>query len=294
MTYIVAYDLGTGGNKASLYDAEGSCLAEVFIAYPTHYPRAGWHEQRPEDWWRAVVESTHLLIQKAGINTAEIIACGISGHSLGVVPLDRHGRLLRDSTPIWSDARAVAQAQKMFAVVPEEQWYMTTGNGFPAPLYACFKAMWYRDHEPEMFAQIAHLIGTKDYINYQLTGCISTDYSYASGCGVYDLAAWKYSPELLAASGLAEGLFPEPVASTQIIGTLTAQAAHELGLPRSLQVVSGGVDNSCMALGARNIGEGRVYNSQGSSSWIAVTSRKAAAGCAHPPVCVYACHSRLF
>ncbi|HMN60047.1 MAG TPA: FGGY-family carbohydrate kinase [Anaerolinea sp.] len=274
MDYLIAYDLGTGGNKASLYDADGACLAEVFIAYPTTYPRAGWHEQRPEDWWQAVVQSTHLLLQQAAVRPAEIVAIGISGHSLGVVPLDRHGGLLRDSTPIWSDARAAEQARAFFSRAPETDWYLATGCGFPPPLYSAFKIMWYRDHEPEMYARIAHVIGTKDYINYRLTGTITTDFSYASGSGVYDLLAWRYNPDLLEASGLPAAIFPEIVPSTQVIGALTPDAAAILGLAAHTRVVSGGVDNSCMALGARNIREGRVYNAQGSSSWIAVTSAK--------------------
>jgi xylulokinase len=109
-------------------------------------------------------------------------------------------------------------------------------------------------------------------INYYLTGQIATDYSYASGSGVYDLIDWKYSDELLAASGLPGDIFPEIYPSTTVIGSLTDEAAGILGLPNTVKVVAGGVDNSCMALGARNIKEGRIYESQGSSSWIAVTS----------------------
>jgi xylulokinase len=272
--YIIAYDLGTGGNKSSLYDLQGHCIAECFEVYPTYYPRSGWHEQRPQDWWRAVVASTRRLVEESSVNRDEIVCCGISGHSLGVVPLDQHGRLLREVTPIWSDSRASAQANRFFENVPESDWYCITGNGFPAPLYSVFKVMWYQDNEPEMFDRIYKVIGTKDYINFRLTGFIGTDYSYASGSGVYDLQAWKYHNNLIAASGLPESIFPEIVPSTQVIGTLSASAAEELGLLQQVKVVSGGVDNSCMALGARNTQEGRVYNSQGSSSWIAVTSRK--------------------
>ena len=46
---IISFDLGTGGNKASLYDVEGNCLASAFVPYATQYPHVGWHEQRPED-----------------------------------------------------------------------------------------------------------------------------------------------------------------------------------------------------------------------------------------------------
>jgi xylulokinase len=272
--YIIAYDLGTGGNKASLYDAEGRCISEVFVDYPTFYPRAGWHEQRPEDWWTAVVQSTQLLLTAAAVDPSEITSLAISGHSLGVVPLDASGGLLREATPIWSDGRAVPQTKAMFEHYSETEWYYLTGNGFPAPLYSAFKIMWYRDNEPEIFERIWKVIGTKDYINYRLTGYIGTDYSYASGSGVYDLVNWGYSARLIEASGLPADLFPEIVPSTQVIGCLSPNAAKALGLTQDVQVVAGGVDNSCMALGARNIEDGRIYNSQGSSSWIAVTTNK--------------------
>jgi xylulokinase len=141
-------------------------------------------------------------------------------------------------------------------------------------LYSVFKIMWYRENEPEMFKRIYKVVGTKDYINFQLTGQILTDHSYASGSGVYDLVSWKYSEKLIAASGLPSEIFPKIVPSSQVIGTLTSEAAETLGLPTKVKVVAGGVDNSCMALGARNIKDGRIYNSQGSSSWIAVTTKE--------------------
>ncbi len=273
-THIIAYDLGTGGNKASLYNVDGICIAECFESYSTFYPHNGWHEQKPADWWNAVVSSTRKLLKSSGIDKNSVVCCGISGHSLGVVPLNKNGDLLRESTPIWSDTRAVDEAKDYFQRFTEPEWYQITGNGFPAHLYSVFKIMWYRKNEPDLFKKIDKVIGTKDYINYKLTGFIGTDYSYASGSGVYDLLAWKYHKDLLEASKLPVGIFPEIVPSTQVIGKLTKNAADELGLSTHVQVVCGGVDNSCMALGARNICEGRIYNALGSSSWIAITSRK--------------------
>ncbi|MBL7189439.1 MAG: FGGY-family carbohydrate kinase [Phycisphaerae bacterium] len=272
--YIIAYDLGTGGNKASLHDAEGYCLSTCFVPYSTQYPKSGWHEQKPMDWWRSVVQSTQELLKGCDVDRDQIICCGISGHSLGAVPLDCEGRLLCGSTPIWSDSRAGRQAERFFEHVDEGQWYMTTGNGFPAALYTAFKIMWYRENEPEMFEKIHKVIGTKDYINYRLTGRILTDYSYASGSGVYDLLKWDYSDALIEATDLPRKIFPDIAPSAEVIGCLTPEAAEQLGLSQQVRVVCGGVDNSCMALGARAFKEGRVYNSLGSSSWIAVSSAK--------------------
>lgn len=271
---VIAYDLGTGGMKASLYGPEGECLASHFAPYDTHYPQSGWHEQRPDDWWAATVAATRNLLRDWPGSPESIGAIGISGHSLGVVPLDDAGRLLREQTPIWSDSRARDQARQFFTAIDEEAWYRRTGCGFPPPLYSVFKIMWYRDHEPAMFRTIRAVVGTKDYVNCRLTGRIATDFSYASGTGVYDLLQWDYAADLIGHSGLSAEIFPAILPSTEVLGELTPAAATELGLPRTVKVVCGGVDNSCMALGAGNIAEGRVYNSLGSSSWIAACSAR--------------------
>ncbi len=269
---ILAYDLGTGGNKASLYEVSGKCLASSFAPYQTLYPRSGLHEQRPDDWWDSVVKSTQILLEESSVDPREIECLAISGHSLGVVPINKEGQLLRESVPIWSDSRAGEQAEGFFRDADPDEWYKTTGNGFPRELYSVFKILWYRDNEPDTFRQIWKVLGTKDYINYLLTGQIQTDYSYASGSGIYDLEGWQYSPDLLEISGLSRSLFPDIIPSTEVIGTLSAEAASRLGLTTGVKVACGGVDNSCMALGAGNIQSGRVYLSLGSSAWIAVSA----------------------
>jgi len=271
---VLAYDFGTGGIKACVYQPDGTCLASHFATYETHYPRAGWHEQDPQAWWNATVEATRLLLAEWAGAPESIAAIGLSGHSLGVVPLDAGGNLLRQHGLIWSDSRADTQPAEFFKTVPQEKWYLTTGNGFPAPLYTIFKIMWLRDNEPEVFAKLYKVLGSKDYINYRMTGVMATDYSYASGSGVWDLANWRYSDELIGASGLDGSIFPEATASSEVIGRLTTEAAEQLGLAAGVKVVAGGVDNSCMALGARAFRDGDVYNSMGSSSWIAVTDSK--------------------
>ncbi len=271
---IIAYDLGTGGTKASLYDVDGACLGSAFISYEMNYPNSGWHEQKPDDWWNAVVESTRRLLSAAPGCGPDVACIAISGQSLGVVPVDAKGRLLREWTPIWSDTRATAQAADFFTRVDPKAWYMRTGNGFPPECYSIFKAMWYREHEKDMFAQVSHLLGSKDYVNLRLTGKAATDRSYASGSGAWDLERWAYAEDFIKASALPREIFPEALASTDVVGELTTEAASLLGLRAGTAVIAGGVDNSCMALGAKNFVDGRVYTSLGSSCWIAVSSHK--------------------
>jgi len=263
---ILAYDFGTGGIKAALFAEDGQCVRDAFAGYETLYPASGRHEQRPADWWRAVVESTRALG-----DVSAVTAIGISGHSLGVVPIDADGRLLREAVPIWSDSRATAEAEDFGA---DDAWYLKTGCGFPAGLYSVFKLMWFRRHEPDWFARTATVLGTKDWINFRLTGVRATDSSYASGTGVYDLHRRVYDEGLVARSGLFASLFPQIVPATQTLGEVRPDVAAELGLPSGVKVVAGGVDNSCMALGAGAFANGRAYASLGSSAWIAVSGDK--------------------
>lgn len=273
-THVIACDLGTGGNKAALFSPDGVCVAETVVEYPTYYPHPGFHEQKPADWWRAVVESVRALLDRSAIDANEIGAIVLSGQSLGCLPLDADGRPLTETTPIWSDSRSVADVEDFSTRFPEPSWYMRTGNGFPTPLYPLFKAMWLRRNMPDVFDQAHAIVGSKDYINLRLTGRLATDPSYASGSGAYDLVGGHYSEELVDAAGIDLALFPKIVPSTEILGQLTEQAAEELGLPRSVKVVAGGVDNSCMALGSRGLDEGSLFGSLGSSSWLTVISEK--------------------
>jgi len=271
---FIAYDLGTGGIKASLFDEEGASIASSFIPYETFYPRNKWHEQRPEDWWDGVCRSTRILLDKSKCDPKEITCVALSGHSLVVAPLNKEGELLTETVPIWSDTRASDCVDLFFSTLSYEDWYMTTGNGDPAECYSILKLMWMKKHQPEMFNQIDRVLGSKDYINYRLTGVQCTDPSYASGFGVFNLSKWDYEDRFFEAAGIPRRIFPEIIPSDVIIGKVTADAARQTGLIEGTPVACGAVDNTCMALGARGIGGGRVYTSLGSSSWIAVTSQR--------------------
>jgi len=272
---VLAFDLGTGGCKAALVDERGAVLETVFVEYPTRYPNPGWHEQRPADWWRAVVESTLTLTGAAranGIAETTVSAISLSGQSLAFVPCDAELTPLVDAVPIWSDSRAGEQAAAFFERVPEDEWYLKTGNGFPASLYTVFELAWYAQHHPDVIEGARWFLGSKDWINARLTGQIATDPSYASGLGAYDLAGRRYDAGLLAALGVDEVKLPPIVPSHSVIGALTEQVADELGLAPGVRVVAGGVDNSCMSLGAGLDRPNQMYLSLGSSNWLTVSS----------------------
>jgi xylulokinase len=55
---ILAHDLGTTGNKASLHKSEGQILTSSLSGYKTQYLKANWVERNPEVWWKDICTST--------------------------------------------------------------------------------------------------------------------------------------------------------------------------------------------------------------------------------------------
>lgn len=274
MRKLIAYDLGTGGIKASLFSEEGVPLAEVFNQYETYFPGEHYAEQRPMDWWDNVCRATGKLLRQSGSQPGEIAGVALSGHSLVAVPVGADGSLLQEQVPIWCDMRAVKQAEQLFRGLDYNTWYSCTGNGDPAECYTVAKLMWMKEYQPDVYGRIFKILGSKDFINYMLTGTLCTDPSYASGFGVFNLLEWDYEIGFMEAAGLDPGIFPEIRPSDEIIGYVTREAALACGLMEGTPVACGAVDNTCMALGATGLREGLAYTSLGSSSWIAVTSQK--------------------
>ena len=272
MEYIIAYDLGTGGIKASVFTAEGRSLADVFCQYDTFFPQEKFMEQRPEDWWKGVCDTTKLLLEKAKISNRDVKAVALSGHSLVAVPMDAAGAPLSQSVPIWCDMRASDQIAPFFSKLSYQDWYTVTGNGDPPETYTVLKLMWLKQHKPELFAKTRTILGSKDYVNYRLTGRMCTDPSYASGFGVFNLKAWRYEDRFFEAAGIPKEIFPEVIPSDGVVGKVTSEAARLTGLCEGTAVACGAVDNACMALGSTGLDTGSVYTSLGSSGWIAVTS----------------------
>ncbi len=272
MKYFIAYDLGTGGIKASLHRQDVSPMAYAFAEYPTYYPQPHFQEQRPEDWWAAVCGATKELLGRTGVAAQDIACLALSGQSLVALPLDGQNQPLLDQVPIWSDTRAGEEADLFFRQVDQKEWYLATGNGFPPACYSLFKMMWLRRNRPDIYEKTRWFIGSKDYINLRLTGAVCTDFSYASGTGAYHLKEARMWPAFLAAAGIDADRFPPVVSSHNAVGTVTPEAARQTGLLQGTPVACGAVDNACMALGAVGVKEGAVYVSLGSSSWIPVNS----------------------
>ncbi|MCX7711081.1 MAG: xylulokinase [Clostridia bacterium] len=269
--FILAHDLGTSGNKATLYDFEGRLRSSTVYEYPTYYPGPNCVEQDPEDWWKAVCVSTRELIEKAGINKKDISCITFSAQMMGCLPVDKQGNPLR-KTIIWADTRSVKQAEQMEKGIGMEAVYRITGHRVSAS-YSVEKLLWVKDNEPENYKRIYKVLHAKDYIIFKLTGKMVTDYSDASGMNLYDINKKEWSDEIIDSIGIERGMLPDVHPSTDIAGGITQEAAGEIGLLAGTPVVIGGGDGCCAAAGAGVSEEGKTYNVVGSSSWIATASK---------------------
>ncbi|MCL2231900.1 MAG: xylulokinase [Treponema sp.] len=269
--YILAHDLGTSGNKATLFSLDGELGASVLYEYPVSYPHDGWVEQDPEDFWKAVCLSGRQLLEKANVTPADVAAVCFSGQMMGCLIVDSEGRALRPII-IWADTRAARQAEEMEQKLGMEYGYRTTGHRISAS-YSAAKLLWVRGNESDIYKRTHKMLNAKDYIIHRLTGAFVTDYSDASSTNLFNLDKKDWDERTIRELGIPRSMLPDPHPSSDCAGGIHAAAAAETGLLEGTPVIIGGGDGSCACVGAGVVSEGNAYNVLGSSSWISLASK---------------------
>lgn len=270
--YLLAHDLGTSGDKATLFSTEGKLVYSTVSVYETYYSHHNWVEQNAEDWWRAVCEATRELLTKSGIDAGSIGAVSFSGQMMGCLCVDRKGMPLRPAI-IWADQRAQEQVKIIEERVSQREYYKIVGHRNTAS-YGIQKLMWVQRHEPEIYEQTYKMLNAKDYMVLKLTGKFCTDYSDGNSCGFFDLKKLSWSEELLSCSGIDMDKLPELYPSTHMAGGVTPEAARATGLAEGTPVIIGAGDGVATNVGAGSIAPGKSFCSIGTSAWITTTSEK--------------------
>jgi xylulokinase len=268
--YILSHDLGTSGNKATLFTTEGKLVSSVTSSYGTRYSHNTWAEQDPADWWRAVCDSSRKLLEGAG--PKDIRAVALSGQMMGCLCVDTKGRPLRNAL-IYCDQRAEDQVKQLEERLDPKGFYRITGHRISSS-YSVEKFMWIRDNEPDIYDATAKMLHAKDYINYKLTGRMVSEYSDASGTNLLNLETLDWSDEIIDAAGIDPDKLPALVKSTDIVGEVTREAAEATGLAAGTPVAAGAGDGLCAGVGVGSVKPGSTYNYLGSSSWIATTAEE--------------------
>ena len=262
--YLLGIDISTTGAKALVIDTAGAVMVSATEEYPLYTPKPLWSEQNPEDWWQGTVTAVKRALTASGVSAGEIAGIGLTGQMHGLVLLDRAGRVLRPAI-LWNDQRTGAQCAEITAAAGGlERLLALTGNamlpGFTAP-----KIAWVREHEPEIYDRVSHILLPKDYIRYRLTGEFATEVSDASGTALFDVENRRWSTEMANLLQVPMGWLPACAESHVVTGKISALAAVATGLAEGTPVAGGGGDQASQAVGSGIVRPGIISVTSGTS-----------------------------
>lgn len=266
--YLLGIDIGTSACKIAVFDREGKVMASGSGDYPVYYPKPGWAEQNPEEWWSAVCGAIPEVLAKGGIAPEEIKGIGIDGQSWSAIPVDREGKVLAN-TPIWMDTRAADICSELNEKIGSERIFELCGNSLQ-PSYTTAKIIWYQRNLPQIYDRIYKILQSNSYIAYRLTGVMTQDMSQGYGLHCFDMRKGKWNEEMCRELGFSPELLPKIVPCHEIIGTVTEEAARESGLAKGTPVAAGGLDAACGTLGAGVIHSGETQEQGGQAGGMSI------------------------
>jgi xylulokinase len=263
MGFVLGIDASTTATKAVLIDEAGAVAGVGTSEYGYESPQPGWAEQDPDLWWNGAIEAIGGVMAATGARGEDVVAVGLTGQMHGLVALDAADKVLRPAI-LWNDQRTAHACDEIREAVGAERLVALTGNdaltGFTAP-----KLVWVRDHEPDVWSRIAHVLLPKDYVRLHLTGDHAMDKADGAGTILFDLAARDWSPEVLAALRIDAAWLPPTFEGPEITGSVSAPAAAATGLREGTPVVAGGGDQAANAVGTGAVDAGVVTLSLGTS-----------------------------
>lgn len=263
--YLLGIDVGTTGTKTLLFRSDGKLMGHAYRPYEMYTPQVGWSEQNAQDWWDAVVATVREVC------TDPIIAGAVKGISLSVqggtmVAVDQNFTPVRPAM-VWNDSRCTAEKQAYLQEVGDaDTMYRKTGWHLFSGMNA-MQIRWMKDHEPELYEKTHMFLSVPDYIAYKMTGIPAIDLSDIGINQLGNISQGCYDPEILQFAGISQDQLPKILRSGEVIGTLTEQAAAELGLTTDVVLSAGAHDQYAVALGAGACKAGDILIGSG-TCWV--------------------------
>ena len=268
---VIGLDIGTTSTMGVAVRLPDEIVAVARRPVTLSSPKPGWAEEDPLQWW---VNSVEILGEiTAGIDPSALAGICLTGMLPAVVLLDAEGRLLRPSIQ-QSDGRCVEQVDGLRREYDEAAFLRRTGNGINQQLVGA-KLRWIAAHEPGVFARIATVFGSYDYINWRLTGVRAVEQNWALEAGFTDLSTDAIADDLVALAGIPRSAVPPRSESHRQMGRVTADAAALTGLPEGLPVFGGAADHIVSALAAGINRSGDVLLKFGGAGDVIVASDRA-------------------
>ncbi len=263
MTLLLGIDVGTSATKAVVVDPAGAVIARGERPVALSSPRPGWAEEDPGQWWDNVCALCRELPVRG------VAGVGVSGMVPAVILLGGNGRPLRPSIQ-QNDARAEAEVTHLRELLGPSV-LGRTGSAVTQQSVGP-TALWLAQHEPEVWRATRMLVGSYDYVAFRLAGVPSIERNWALESGLYDLAGGAWATDLCDAAGIDPALLPKPRRADEVVGTVTAEAAAQTGLPAGTPVVAGSADHVSSAFCAGVVEAGDLLIKLGSAGDILMAS----------------------
>lgn len=265
---LLGIDIGTSACKVAIFRRNGEAVAAASKDYNVYYPKPGYAEQDPDEWWKAVCKATKECLQKGGIEPADIAGIGVDGQSWSAVAIDRQGNVLA-RTPIWMDNRSAAICERVNREIGEEEIFKVSGNPLTAQ-YTTGKVLWYRENRPEVYRQTDKILQSNAFIIYRLTGKVSQDICQSYGWHCFNMEHGSWDEDMRKAMGIPREFLPEISPCHAVVGTVTKEAAEESGLAEGIPVIAGALDAACGTLGAGVIRDGETQEQGGQAGGVSI------------------------
>lgn len=256
MDLLLGIDIGTGSTKGVLVDVSGSLIASETIAHAMSLPRPGWAEADAEGmWWREVCRISAALMAQVPAGGTVAGMC-VSGVGPCLVLCDDQLRPLRPAILYGVDTRATAEIEALTTEFGEDNILERAGTLLSSQAVGP-KIEWVRNHEPEVFDRATGWYGSNSYIAAKLTGEYIIDHHTASQCDpLYCTRRFEWNDDW-AKRICGELPLPRLVWPSDVVGTVTAEAAAATGVPAGTPVAAGTIDaySEAFSVGVRRPGD---------------------------------------
>jgi xylulokinase len=270
---LLGIDIGTYSAKGVLCTPEGEVLETAVVEHTMQVPRPGWAEQDADRiWWGGFVALCRRLLS-GKYRGADVGAVGVSAIGPCMLPVDRDGRPLRPGVLYGVDTRASAQIDALNREIGEEEIFALSGLAMSAQTMGP-KMRWFRETEPELFAQTAQILTASSYLIFKLTGeYVINRHEAPYSAPLMDIERLEYDGRY-EDQVVPLSLLPRLAWSTEIAGTITAEAAAETGLAIGTPVSAGTVDAAAEATSVGVVEPGDLMIMYGSTMYLLLVTER--------------------
>ncbi|MBC7958338.1 MAG: hypothetical protein H7X94_00595 [Vallitaleaceae bacterium] len=259
--YLLGLDVGTTGSKAIVFDLEGHILGYGFCEYGIIAEKPGYAEQDAEAVWQITKGVIQKAIETSGLKQIHAMSLSVQGDA--VIPVDPSLLPLHNAL-LGMDYRTVEEME-ICKTIFGDQWLFEQTGMRPHPLNSLTKILWFKRNMPDLYEKTYKFMTYADFILCKLGARPIIDYTMASRTMAFDLHTKKWSDKILKELDLDIDKLSEPRPSGERVGWLSNDLVELWGLEKSIELVTGGHDQTCAALGAGVINEKIAIDSHGTA-----------------------------